>query len=163
MSAKKKNPVTLIVHSDGAPLIRTTRVSLWPCFASIVELPPPVREYQTNIVVLALWSAKQKPNVNVFLEETMKDLKDLMRHGTSIFIGDQEYNICLSTQFFLSDLPAKALFCHTINFNGYSACTCCCTKGVWSNIYKTVLYSYAGNDYTSRTHDGYLKAAQEAL
>lgn len=66
-----RNTISLVIHTDGAPLVRSSKQSIWPCFASIVELPPPVREYQRNIMLLALWSSKVKPDVNVFLERTM--------------------------------------------------------------------------------------------
>jgi hypothetical protein len=125
------NCITLIVHTDGAPLIKLSKQSLWPCFASIVELPPPVRDYQNNIIVLSLWSSKTKPDPNIFLHETIQELKYLIENGTSIFINDQEFRIILRTQCFISDLPAKSLFCRTINFNGYSACTECCSTGMF--------------------------------
>jgi hypothetical protein len=70
-STSKYNTITLVLHTDGAPLIRTTKQSIWPLFASIVEIPPPVREYQKNIVLLGLWSSKCKPDVNVFLNHTV--------------------------------------------------------------------------------------------
>ena len=94
-----------------------------------MELPPPVREYQQNIAVLALWSSRIKPDPNVFLNETIEELKHLIENGTSIFINKEEYQIVVRTQCFVSDLPAKALFCRTINFNGYSACSECCSTG----------------------------------
>ncbi|CAF1598178.1 unnamed protein product, partial [Didymodactylos carnosus] len=94
--------------------------------------------------------------------ESVKELKYLMNNGTSLFINEHEFNIILLTRYFVSDLPAKALFCNTINFNGYYACSCCRTKGEWNATYKMILYPYNGNDYTARTHDGYVKAAQEA-
>ncbi|CAF4842349.1 unnamed protein product [Rotaria sp. Silwood1] len=81
ISNTKCNIITIIIHTDGAPLVRSSKQSIWPCFASIVELPPPIREHQTNIMLLALWSAKVKPNVNVFLERTISDIKQLMTHG----------------------------------------------------------------------------------
>lgn len=71
ISESNCNTITLVLHTDGAPLIRTTKQSLWPLFASIVEIPPPVREYQRNIVLLAVWSSKNKPDVNVFLKHTV--------------------------------------------------------------------------------------------
>jgi hypothetical protein len=125
----KSNKISLVVHSDGAPLVRSSKQSIWPCFASIVELPPPAREYQSNIIILALWISKKKPNVNIFLEQTINNLLLLINNGTSIFIEDQEYYIRCHSQFFVSDLPAKALFCCTTNFYGYSACTYCRTRG----------------------------------
>ncbi|CAF4925855.1 unnamed protein product [Rotaria sp. Silwood1] len=81
ISNTKCNTITIIIHTDGAPLIRSSKQSIWPCFASIVELPPPIREHQTNIMLLALWSAKVKPNVNVFLERTISDIEQLMTRG----------------------------------------------------------------------------------
>ncbi|CAF2156728.1 unnamed protein product [Rotaria magnacalcarata] len=163
MSDRSNNTITLIVHSDGAPIVRSSKQSIWPCFASITEIPPPLREFQSNIIILALWLSKKKPDVNIFLTETVNDLSLLIHDGTSIFIGAKEYKIQLRTQFFISDLPAKALFCCTTYFNGYSACTFCCSRGIWSPDYKKVLYPYEKNDLTARTHDSYLKAAREAI
>ncbi|CAF1332759.1 unnamed protein product [Rotaria sordida] len=165
------NKITLLVHTDGAPLIRSSKQSIWPCFASITELPPPIREFQSNIIILALWVSKMKPNVNTFLDQTVNDLSLLIKNGTSIFIDDHEYNIQLGTQLFLSDLPAKSLFCCTTSFNGYSACTFCYSRvryssivlGIWNPKYNKMLYPYSNNDYTARTHDGYLKSAREAV
>jgi len=71
ISMSKSNMITLVLHTDGAPLIRSTKQSIWPIFASIIEIPPPIREYQKNIVLLALWSSRSKPDVNVFLKQTM--------------------------------------------------------------------------------------------
>ncbi|CAF1104233.1 unnamed protein product [Didymodactylos carnosus] len=51
---KTIHPITLNIHADGAALVRSTKSALWPCFSSIVELPPPIREYQSNILTLAL-------------------------------------------------------------------------------------------------------------
>ena len=123
------NRVTLAIHSDGAPLVRSSKQAIWPCFASIIELPPPVREYQSNIMILALWVSKKKPDVNIFLEAMIEEISFLMHNENRIFVGDNEYEITVAAQFFLSDLPAKALFCCTTNFNGYSACTYCRTRG----------------------------------
>ncbi|CAF3575551.1 unnamed protein product [Rotaria socialis] len=163
MSDRSNNTITLIVHSDGAPIVRSSKQSIWPCFASITEISPPLREFQSNIIILALWLSKKKPDVNIFLTETVNDLSLLIHDETSLFIGAKEYKIQLRTQFFISDLPTKTLFCCTTYFNGYSACTFCCSRGIWSPDYKKVLYPYENNDLTARTHDSYLKAAREAI
>lgn len=131
MLKSNSNTITFIVHSDGASIVRSSKELIWPCFASITEIPLPMREFQSNIIILALWLSKKKPDVNIFLEETVSDLSisSLIQNGTSIFIRDEEYKIELGTQFFISDLPAKALFCRTTYFNGYSACTFCHSRG----------------------------------
>ncbi|CAF3472495.1 unnamed protein product [Rotaria socialis] len=156
------NRITFIVHVDGSPLIKSSKQSMWPCFASIVELPPPIRDYQKNIVLLSLWTSRVKPDPDVFLHETIEELKLLINNGTSIFINGQEYVISFGTQYFISDLPAKALFCKTINFNGYSACTECHSTGEWNAENKVVIYPFTQNNLTSRTHEEYINAAREA-
>ncbi|CAM4848007.1 unnamed protein product, partial [Rotaria magnacalcarata] len=156
------NRITFIVHVDGSPLVKSSKQSMWPCFASIVELPPPIRDYQKNIVLLSLWASRVKPDPDVFLQETIEELKLLINNGTSIFINEQEYVISFRTQYFISDLPAKALFCKTINFNGYSACTECHSTGEWNAENKVVIYPFTQNNLTSRTHQEYINAAREA-
>lgn len=131
----RTNRITFVVHVDGSPLVKSSKQSMWPCFASIVELPPPIRDYQKNIVLLSLWASRGKPNPDVFLHETIEELKLLINNGTSVFINGQEYEISFRMQYFISDLPAKALFCKTINFNGYSACTECHSTGMYRVIF----------------------------
>ena len=50
----KVHPITLAVHTDGTPLVRSTKASIWPCFSSIIELLLPVREYKENVLILGL-------------------------------------------------------------------------------------------------------------
>ena len=52
------------------------------------------------------------------MKGTIRDLLLLIQNGTSIFIDDREFNVKLVTQFFVSDLPAKALFYCTTYFDG---------------------------------------------
>lgn len=127
-----KQRITLVIHADGAPLVRSTRMALWPLFASVVELPPPIREYQENIIVLALWASIEKPNIQIFLDSTIKSMKTLMNDGYSVIIDNKEMFVTLSTQFFVSDLPAKSLFIGIVNFNGYHACPVCRIKGMYN-------------------------------
>ncbi|CAF2197813.1 unnamed protein product [Rotaria magnacalcarata] len=111
--------ITLHIHADGAPLVRSTKSAIWPCFSSIVELPPPVREYQSNILTLGLWVSCIKPDVYLFLEDIIEQLTELSENGTTIFVNCLEFKIYVKTQLLVSDLPAKSLFMKTINFNGF--------------------------------------------
>ncbi|CAF4859119.1 unnamed protein product, partial [Rotaria socialis] len=151
-------PITLNVHTDGAPLVRTTKSALWPCLASIVELPPQVREKQANILVLCLWTSCIKPDVNIFMNDCIQQLLELSV-PSSLIVNNLQFSITVKTQLFVSDLPAKALFWKTINYNGYNACSNCFTEGVYQN--RQVLYPYNKNSYRQRTHVEFLATAQE--
>lgn len=128
------HPITLIIHTDGASLVQSTKSAVWPYFGAIIELPPPVREYQMNILTLSLWVSAVKPNVNLFLGGIIDQLLALSSHGTSFFVNEHEFNINVKTRYFVSDLPAKSLFMKTINFNSYFACTNCLTEGTFSSL-----------------------------
>ncbi|CAF5031729.1 unnamed protein product [Rotaria sp. Silwood1] len=87
------NRVTLIVHTDGAPLVKLSKQSIWPYFASLVELPPPARDYHKNTVILSLWTSKVKPDPNTFLHETIEELQLLINNGKHVGIfGDNFLN-----------------------------------------------------------------------
>jgi hypothetical protein len=122
-------PITLNIHTDGAPLVRSTKSSLWPCEGEVVELPPQVREKQINIVVLSLWTSSVKADVNLFMKDCIEQLLDLSSPFT-LTINDFHFSVIVKHQLFLSDLPAKALFWKTINYNGYNACSYCMSEGM---------------------------------
>jgi hypothetical protein len=130
MSNLKLHQITLNIHTDGAPVVRTTKSSLWPCLASIVELPPQIREKQTNIMVLCLWLSSIKPNVNLFMNDCIRQLVDLSSPFILI-INNEQFLISVKMQLFVSDLPAKALFWKTISYNGYNAYSNCKTEGIY--------------------------------
>ncbi|CAF1637053.1 unnamed protein product [Didymodactylos carnosus] len=44
------HPVNLILHLDGAPIVKWTQKQTWIFSASILEIPPPLRENATNLI-----------------------------------------------------------------------------------------------------------------
>jgi len=42
-------PITLMIHIDGFPLVHWTKKHTWLVTASIVEIPPPLRENKLNM------------------------------------------------------------------------------------------------------------------
>ncbi|CAF4281117.1 unnamed protein product, partial [Rotaria magnacalcarata] len=58
-----------------------------------MELPPPIREHYSNILILGLWVSCKKPDVDVFFLDIIKQITDLAENGTSIFVDGNEYQI----------------------------------------------------------------------
>ena len=51
-------PITLMLHIDSTPIVHWTKKLTWFVTASIVEIPPPLRENQFNLLLLSLWYVK---------------------------------------------------------------------------------------------------------
>jgi hypothetical protein len=81
-------------------------------------------------MVLCLWLSSIKPEVNLFMNDCIRQLVDLSSPFILI-INNEQFLISVKMQLFVSDLPAKALFWKTINYNGYNACSNCKTEGIY--------------------------------
>ncbi|CAM4979097.1 unnamed protein product [Rotaria socialis] len=86
---------------------------------------------------------------NINLMKQNDDIEYLITNGTTFYINNVEYNFVVRTQFFLADLPAKALFLKTTSFNEFR-------NGI------SVICPYNKNDLQLRTHSGFIGAAKEA-
>ncbi|CAF3917071.1 unnamed protein product, partial [Rotaria sp. Silwood1] len=157
VTTPNKQKLTLIIHADGAPLVRSTKSSLWPVFASIVELPHQVREFQSNILVLAMWASCQKPNVDLLMQNCISQLLEYETNDLQMVVNGRQICINLQRQMFIADLPAKCLFMKSINYNGYSACTVC--MSIWKG---QILYPYAQKNNRRRVHKEVLASGKEA-
>ena len=62
---------------------------------------------------------------------------------------------------FISDLPALAKFCNTIQFNGEYGCLACLDKGEFLTSKKKRIFSLS-NDLRLRTNEKYLQDASNA-
>ena len=44
-----------MLHTDGAPVTKIGRKSLWPVRCTLVEIPPPIRDHMDATMVLSAW------------------------------------------------------------------------------------------------------------
>jgi hypothetical protein len=51
-------PITLMLHIDSTPIVHWSKKHTWFVTASIVEIPPPLRENQFNLLLLSVWYVK---------------------------------------------------------------------------------------------------------
>ncbi|KAG0417210.1 hypothetical protein HPB47_005793, partial [Ixodes persulcatus] len=62
----KKGDLTLIVNTDGSPVFKSSRSSIWPVQFSVSELPPKIRFTSTTLA--GLWFGRKHPNMSVFMK-----------------------------------------------------------------------------------------------
>jgi len=72
-----KNNVTLSLFTDGIPLFQSSRVSLWPVYLIINELPPKHRCIRKNKILWGIWQGCGKLQMNIFLRPLVEDLVQL--------------------------------------------------------------------------------------
>lgn len=71
------NVISLNINSDGAPLTKSTKHSIWPVLATIVELDDSSRDKFENVIFLGFWLNKVKPPA-LFFEKCLVKLIELI-------------------------------------------------------------------------------------
>ncbi|XP_066923710.1 uncharacterized protein [Clytia hemisphaerica] len=134
-------------NTDGVPLFKSSKISLWPIYLVINELPPNIRYKSENMIFAGVWYSSAKPVTWIFLESFVKELKEL-EAGVTVLLRQSSGGIeelKLIKCFLLVgtfDLPAKSLICACTQFNGMYGCNKCLQTG------KSVKVSAKGSVWT---------------
>ena len=76
-----------------------------------------------------MWASRQKPNVDLLMQNCNSQLLEYENNDLQLTFNEPQICVNIHRQMFIADLPAKCLFMKSINYNGYSACTVCMSKG----------------------------------
>ena len=140
--ARGRKVLSVVVSSDGAPLIKSKKFSIWPLICFLVELPPQERYKFENILLTGLWYGKSKPNVPLFLKNFTGELSNLA-NGSNFNneTGELVPSVC-RIQSVVPDLPAKALLFNIKQYNGKFGCSVCKHPGRYDRQTRARLYEY---------------------
>lgn len=129
----KDNPeklISLVYHIDGAPVVKSKSMNLWPTQCFVVELSTYLRYCFSNILVCGLSCSPKKPDLKVFQQRFVTELQQLQGSQVQIAVDDSSIateRISLHTH--LADLVAKApSFCF-YQFDGKNGCSICLHPG----------------------------------
>lgn len=75
------------LFSDGVPVFKSTKFSIWPLYLAVNELPPNHRFLRKNMLLWGVWFGAEKPDMNTFLTPFVQDMKTLKQDG-KILIED---------------------------------------------------------------------------
>jgi hypothetical protein len=124
--------------------------SVWPIQATISEIPSPVRDFKSAVMLLGAWFATVKPRRDILLIPIATQLEALMT--STILLKQVDGNVSLThllpKKFMLGsrlsynvriqqaifDLPARAHFLNIVQYNGYDGCGDCYIKGLCGNL-----------------------------
>nr|XP_042895059.1 uncharacterized protein LOC107451905 [Parasteatoda tepidariorum] len=123
----KDADISLMMNSDGSPVFKSSRASMWLIQAVINELPPHLR--WAHCIVGGLWFGKGHPNMKLFMEVYIKELTDLSEQGIrwknrDKYVESHVYTVCGCF-----DSPARCAVQNMNQFNGYFGCPWCLHPG----------------------------------
>ncbi|CAF1510553.1 unnamed protein product, partial [Didymodactylos carnosus] len=147
--------LTIMLHTDGAPLTTVGGKSLWPVQATLVEIPPPIRDHIGAIMVFGAWLGGRHPDRDLLWGGIVQQIKQMVHNGIRIKIDDTVHErFSVRVQWATFDLPALALNCNITQFNGYDACADCKVHGV--AIGKQIYYPYSAQPSPPKTDNDYV-------
>nr|XP_012234439.1 PREDICTED: uncharacterized protein LOC105679152 [Linepithema humile] len=129
-----RNPdnISFSWYTDGVPVFKSSKISMWPLYLTINELPFNERKKRKNTLLLGLWYGDKKPNANSFiykfreaLEEISKGIEIEVKRYNNIELKTIRGVLLMGT----ADLPAKSDFLNFVQFNGDYGCPSCYCKG----------------------------------
>ena len=115
--------ISTVFNTDGAPLFESSSYSIWPIYIMINELPISIRT--SELIVVALWFGKNKPDMNVFLKPFVEDMNKLSDHGIKCHINNEERIIKVFSLVSCVDSVARAPMQGLTQFNGRYGCNWC--------------------------------------
>ncbi|CAF3434153.1 unnamed protein product [Rotaria socialis] len=156
-SNSKFNRLTLMLHADGIQIVTTKRKKFYVVTGTILEIPPPHREYARNKLLFLVYFSENEPTPSILYDHLCQQIRQLII-AKWIIIGGQKFSIRF--QLFKADLPCRSLSICIKQHNGYYCCSNCFQHG------KTMGGTYVYYDYidkqATRSHHDYLSAAIEA-
>lgn len=123
--------ISLGWYSDGVPVFKSSKVSMWPLYLTINELPFELRMKRENILLAGIWFGPKKPAANYFLREFLEIFATFFNNGYQMYCPGRRdaINVKGLLLFGACDLPAKAEFLNLVQFNGKYGCPNCLNPG----------------------------------
>ena len=98
--------ISLYWHTDGAPALKSKNRSLWPIQSFVAEMPPYLRYSFRNILLSGLWYGRKKPEMKVFQNRFIEQVKTL-KDGFRLNVDGEETKFKLAVCGQAADLVAK--------------------------------------------------------
>ena len=154
--------ISLYWHLDGAPALKSKNMSLWPIQSFVAEMPPALRYSFKNIVLSGLWYGKKKPEMQVFQNHFVQQVK-VLKEGFWLDIDgiQRKFKILINGQ--VADLVAKGPSINCKIHNGRFGCSICLHAGRrLPGRGNKIIYEYHSVAPPRRSHSDFLSHANLA-
>ena len=141
----------LVLNTDGAPVFKSRKISIWPIWVQVFNLPPVLRSSLSNLSLLGLWYGTSKPDFNQLLSYVSLELSNLCN---STIEHQKLGRIKLRVRSIICDMPATAYVLCMKQHMGYNSCPHCFIKGYHKN--KRMLFK-VNKAFILRENDSFKK------
>lgn len=124
-----KDNISFIMNTDGVPVFKSSKVSIWPVFMIINELPYRKRMAKENMLLSGLWFGERKPAMCTFLKPQSESLREPERGVELEALRRSKFTCKGVVLAWTCDLPARCLVCNSMQFNGEYGCWKCLQQG----------------------------------
>ena len=121
--------ISFIFNTDGVPVFKSSKVSIWPLYLIINELPYNKRFARKNMLFAGMWFGEKKPAMWTFLKPFHHSLSNLEQRVNFSVCGIGSITCQGVLLGGTCDLPARCLVCNAIQYNGASSCWKCLQQG----------------------------------
>lgn len=162
------NNISFIFNTDGVPVFKSSKVSIWPLYLIINELPHHKRFAKENMLFAGMWFGEKKPAMWTFLKPFHESFSKL-EQGVNFSVNGIGNVTCQGVLLGgTCDLPARCLVCNAIQYNGASSCWKCLQQGKTvktgqRGCVRVFLYKMQDPKGPQRTRAETEKHAREAL
>ncbi|PIK38304.1 hypothetical protein BSL78_24855 [Apostichopus japonicus] len=123
------NNLSFAMNTDGVAIFKSSKLSMWPVYMIVNELPISERKARENMLMYGIWISPKKPIMWSFLNPLFLDLRKL-ESGVRLTDFSGEEFLCKAALLSCTcDLPAKSLVTNSIQFNGKHGCWHCLQPG----------------------------------
>ena len=98
--------ISLYWHIEGAPALKPKNMSLWPIQSFVAEMHPGFRYSFKNILLSGLWYGKKRPEMQVFQDDFVEQIK-VHKQGFWLDIDGTQRKFKLVINGQVADLTAK--------------------------------------------------------
>lgn len=110
--------ISFLMNTDGVPVFKSSKVSIWPLYYIINELEYSKRIARENMLFAGLWFGEKKPAMWTFLRPHMNALKEL-ETGVEFESPSRGQFVCKALLLACTcDLPTQCLVCNSMQYNG---------------------------------------------
>ncbi|KAL7290560.1 hypothetical protein TKK_0015327 [Trichogramma kaykai] len=161
----KKSYVSFTFNSDGSPVLKSSKFSVWPIHVVPNEIPADVRS--SKPIRHLLWFGHNKPDMNIMLRIFVEKINTLSDEdgGLNLTLNGEVRNVKVYAICCCVDTVARAPMQGMIQFNGYYGCNWCLHRGkrVLHKKGYTVKYPLTEDVVPDRTEENTLEFAEEAV